>query len=261
MTASGTATRSVFLSTNKGANWKAVKLPRKRRVGARFGVDFLSPKLGYLLDRDQHLWKTTNGGRTWTQLLGAGTSDVIAIAMANAKEGFIGLRRFAERGGSSLAHVLRTSDGGRTWRPQAIARGDLSAVLAGGAQQAYALVGENHLFFTASGGDAGVPSALTTETPIRNFTARGLKKAKGRVTVTGTLAGAVGGEQIVVSRRDLAGSRWTHQTVTAGANGGRFTTSWKISRSSVFVAQWAGDSGRRGAGSAALVVTVKKAKN
>ena len=61
-----------------------------------------------------------------------------------------------------------------------------------------------------------------------------------------------------MSRRDLNGRSWSHQTVTAGANGGSFTTSWKVTRSSVFVAQWAGDSGRRGAGSASLFVTVKK---
>jgi len=67
----------------------------------------------------------------------------------------------------------------------------------------------------------------------------------------------VGGEQIVVARRDLKGTRWSQQVVTAGANGGSFTTSWKISRTSVFVAQWAGDSGRRGAGSVPLVVSVK----
>jgi hypothetical protein len=61
-----------------------------------------------------------------------------------------------------------------------------------------------------------------------------------------------------VARRDLSGSRWSQQIVTAGANGGSFTTSWTIRRSSVFVAQWAGDSGRRGAGSVPLAISVKR---
>ena len=63
-------------------------------------------------------------------------------------------------------------------------------------------------------------------------------------------------EQIVVSRRDLAGGPWQHQTVIAGANGGSFATSWRIKASSVFVAQWDGDSGRVGQGSSALKIRV-----
>jgi hypothetical protein len=76
--------------------------------------------------------------------------------------------------------------------------------------------------------------------------------------VSGTLPGAVGGEQIVVSRRELGGANWEQQVVTAGANGGNFTTSWRMRRSTVFVAQWAGDSGRRGAGSTPLAISVQR---
>jgi hypothetical protein len=122
----------------------------------------------------------------------------------------------------------------------------------------YALVGGNHFFFTASGGDAGNPTSLRLRTTKNRFTKKQLKKAHGRVTVSGTLPGAVGGEQIVVARRDLTGSHWSQQIVTAGANGGSFTTSWTIRRSSVFVTQWAGDSGRRGAGSVPLAISVKR---
>ena len=45
--------------------------------------------------------------------------------------------------------------------------------------------------------------------------------------------------------------------MTAGANGGRFTAAFRVSGSAEFVARWAGDSGRRGAGSSVLNVTVK----
>jgi hypothetical protein len=50
---------------------------------------------------------------------------------------------------------------------------------------------------------------------------------------------------------------WRHQTVTAGANGGRFTTTWHIGASSVFVAQWTGDSGRSRLGSTVLRANVR----
>jgi len=75
--------------------------------------------------------------------------------------------------------------------------------------------------------------------------------------VTGTLAGAQGGEQIVVSRRDAKGTRWTSEIVAAGANGGSFTATFRVTRSSYFVAQWAGDSGRTGAGTRVLGVSVR----
>jgi photosystem II stability/assembly factor-like uncharacterized protein len=261
LTAFGAFTKSVFVSTNKGVAWKPIKLPSKKTlVGTTGGVEFLSSKLGFLLDSGNRLWKTANAGKTWVQLLGAGTSSGRFIAMAGPSQGFLSVDFFGLPHGAdpnSTAYVLRTSDGGKTWRPQAIARGPMQSVVATGPLQGYALVGDNHLFLTGSGGDAGNPTSLTLKTPVNGFTAKALKKAKGRVVVTGSLPGAVGGEQIVVSRRDLRGGLWIHQIVTAGANSGSFTTSWKISRTSVFVAQWAGDSGRRGAGSKPLVLTVK----
>ena len=97
------------------------------------------------------------------------------------------------------------------------------------------------LFTTATGGDFGSASTITLSRARRS----------GRtVTVTGQLKGAQGGEAIVVSSR--SGTRWTEQVVTAGANGGRFTASFRVSGRATFVARWAGDSGRQGAGSIAL---------
>jgi hypothetical protein len=192
-------------------------------------------------------------------VLGAGTSFARGISMADANNGVMPVRGIGGRidDPSATAYVLRTSDGGKTWRLQAIARGVMSDALATGPLRGYALVGGNHFFFTASGGDAGNPTALSLKTAKRSYTKKALKKAKGRVTVSGTLPGAVGGEQIVVARRDVKGTRWVQQIVTAGANGGSFTTSWRIKGASVFVAQWAGDSGRRGAGSLPLLISVK----
>ena len=74
---------------------------------------------------------------------------------------------------------------------------------------------------------------------------------------SGTLTGAVGGEQVIVSRRQDSGGSWQHQVVIAGANGGSFTTSWRIAGASTFVAQWAGDSGRPGLGSKVLRIAVR----
>ena len=62
----------------------------------------------------------------------------------------------------------------------------------------------------------------------------------------------------MVARRNLAGGPWQEQRVVVGANGGSFATTWHISQSSLFVAQWSGDSGRPGQGSQVLTVTVKE---
>jgi photosystem II stability/assembly factor-like uncharacterized protein len=254
ITAWDPGTRNLFISTDKGASWKALKLPKKNDT---YSAEFLSARLGFVLTDANRLLKTTNGGRRWTELI-AGTDDAAALTMGSPTEGFLTLRTFGQPGTAAAgdAFVLRTSDGGRTWRPQEIAGGTASAVVATGPQQAYALVGDDHLFFTSVGGDAGNPTALALRPSVKSFSAKSLKKAKGKVTITGTLAGALGGEQIVVSRRDLAGGHWVRQFATVGANGGSFTTAWKIKRSSVFVAQWAGDSGRRGQGSSPVTVKV-----
>ena len=261
LVAFGTLGKTIFLSRDTGETWKKITLPKRVSIGSfPNSVDFVSPKVGFFIDSTTRLWKTVNGGKTWFQLLGLGTSEARGISMADAGNGLIPLSgilgRFNDPAGT--AYVLRTSDGGKTWRMQAISRGVMSDAIATDAQHAYALVGGNHFFFTASSGDAGSPTTLALRTAKKTFTKKAFKKAKGRVTVSGSLAGAIGGEQILVARRELGGTQWTQQLVTAGANGGSFTTSWKIKGSSVFVAQWAGDSGRRGAGSVPLVISVKR---
>jgi hypothetical protein len=61
-----------------------------------------------------------------------------------------------------------------------------------------------------------------------------------------------------VSARKAGSTSWREEVVTAGANGGRFTASFNISGPAQFVARWAGDSGRQGAGSSVLTVTLRK---
>jgi hypothetical protein len=102
------------------------------------------------------------------------------------------------------------------------------------------------LFTTASGGDYGSQSTLTLSRA---------RRAGRTVTVSGQLRGAQGGEAIVVSAR--TGNRWTEQVVTAGANGGRFTASFRQRGRVQFVARWAGDSGRQGAGSSVLTLRAR----
>jgi photosystem II stability/assembly factor-like uncharacterized protein len=262
---------ALILSRNGGASWKALALPLTNKRGRSRttirSVSFTSASAGVLLDATGRLWRTGNGGRSWSEVLSAGVSNGTGLAFSDPQHGFMTVGSFGPD--TSNAYVLRTSDGGATWHPQLIGFGKVASggLVADGASNAYALVdapgaaaatpNEHLLFFTNSGGDAGAISTLTIATKTKTLTRKQLRRARGSVRIAGVLKGAQGGEQIVVSRRNLAGGAWQHQTATAGANGGSFTTTWHVGASSVFVAQWAGDSGRASLGSPVLRLTVR----
>jgi photosystem II stability/assembly factor-like uncharacterized protein len=266
---SGAAARS----TDRGETWRRILTPR-RRVGRRtvlLGVadlDFVSADRGFVLDTARRLWSTRNAGRTWTQIAALGTSAAQSLVMGDALNGFVTLGGFPAD--PSGAYVLRTNDGGVTWRPQRVSTGRFpgtEGVIAADATRAFAVASTpaagdgifRSLFATSTGGDAGAASQITVTTRRRTLTRRLLRRAAYRVTVAGTLPGAQGGETIVVSMRRRGAAAWVTQNVLAGANNGSFTATFaNVRASSEVVAQWAGDSGRQGAGSRVLRIAVRR---
>jgi hypothetical protein len=274
----GTGTHTLIRSSNEGGRWSAVRVPlqraanKRKKLKARPGVairsvSFASSTSGLLLDTEGRLWSTHDGGRSWSEILSGATGQGVQLAFATPTEGFMSVRSFA--GDTNDAYVMRTTNGGASWHPQEITTGSIPAggLVASSGKDAATLVdgtsvtGEalhRLLFTTQTGGDvSGGAGPLTLTTGTRALTKRKLKATHGAVRVSGVLRGAIGGETIVVSCRDLRGGPWKEQRVVAGANGGSFSTTWHIGRSSVFVAQWSGDSGRPGQGSAVLRVLVK----
>jgi photosystem II stability/assembly factor-like uncharacterized protein len=242
---------NVFVSTDAAATWRTLRLPKKARA---LEAQFPNARVGFVLSTAKRLFATKDGGRRWTELF-AGTQEINGMSMATPQVGFLSLSRFQGKIGTDSrdAYVLRTDDGGTSWWPQDVARGVSTAVLATSTLQAYTLIAPANILFTTLGGDDGVRFGRIVLSPAR--------AAKGRVTVRGRVTRSGGGEFIHVSRRDLNGTQWYHQVVRAGANGGGFTTAWKIKRSSVFVAQMLGGGnkpsrGRRGDASLPLVVRV-----
>ncbi len=275
----GKGTHTLIRSTDEGARWSAIAMPlarkknKAKKVTASPGVSirsiaFTSATGGLLLDTQGRLWSTHNGGRRWTQLNSAGTEHGVQLAFATPTSGFMSVSSYG--GDSHDAYVLRTTDGGVTWHPQEITIGSIPAggLVASSALDAAALVdstsvkGEpiNRLLFTTqTGGEvAGSAGPLILGTTTHALTKKRLKKLKGLVRISGVLKGAIGGETVVVARRNLSGGPWQEQRVVVGANGGSFATTWHISQTSLFVAEWVGDSGRPGQGSSVLTVTVKK---
>ena len=141
-------------------------------------------------------------------------------------------------------YLLRTTDGGRTWRPQLLTGTPLDpdSVAARGANY-FALAGDGSLFHTASGGDAGRPSTVTLSARGRTL------HAPTTISIAGTVAGAAAGSTVLVSRRFRGESVWDHKLAPVTASG-TFTTRWRLTQTSTFVAQWLGDDDQAGDGTA-----------
>lgn len=265
---------TVIRSSDRGRTWKSVRGPgkvegkrKKFRPYRLRDLEMTSATGGYALETNGRVWRTSNGGKTWSALPGVGTDTGVALAFGSAANGYLTLGGYPAD--SNAAYVLRTSNGGRTWRPQRIATGSFpgtEGVISPSATKSYALTSTpaagngifRSLFATNTGGDAGTASTLAVTTADRTLTRKQLSRVKNRITFTGTLTGAQGGETIVVSSRAKGAARWTEQTVTAGANGGRFSATFRITGTSEVVARWAGDSGRQGAGSNVLTLSVRR---
>lgn len=238
--------KSVFVSTTAGQSWKKVKRPPTR--ADLEAVDFVSAKRGFILTYEGRLWRTTNGGRKWREVP-LGSDSGFELAFSDSNNGFVAVRDFA---GKFNGYVLRTTDGGKTWQPQLLDDEgiDTDGLVVTGGNSAIALSLSNALFATTTGGQAGSATSLSLRTNSRTL------RKKSRITVTGKLSPAEGGEQVVVSMRGAKLKRWRHQVVTVAANGS-FTTSWKVKATSYFAAQWAGDDTRAGDGSKLLTVKVR----
>lgn len=248
-------------STDAGATWTTVRKPgpykklkngRTRNTTVLREVDFATPTTGWAITSTGRLFRTTTGGRAWSELPGVGAAvSGSSLAMASATTGFLTLPAFGDLGVAGF--LLRTTDGGATWRPQLVAAQSIAAGgVAVSGTSSYALAGDG-LLATQGGGDAGSPSTLTLSR------VKTVSKPQS-VTVTGKLQPAEGGERVTVGYRPAGSNGWRTQTVRTGATGS-FTASIRAARgANVVVAQWAGDFRSAGTGSKPLVVTVKAAK-
>jgi photosystem II stability/assembly factor-like uncharacterized protein len=233
------------VSADGGTSWTRIRLPQRRLIR---DLDFVTGRLGFLLDTGGALWRTPNAGRTWEELPSLATNDAYSLEFSDATSGYLAVRWFGTLRGFGL--VLRTADGGRSWHPQLVSRQMITAVRTGG-QTDYALAGGSHLLATVMRGDVGSRQGLTLSARPR------VVNRGGRVVVSGRLSPADGREEVVVAR--LSGGRWTVQRAIAASNGA-FTTRWRLSGRSYFVAQVLGDADHVGAGTAAVMVSVRPPK-
>jgi photosystem II stability/assembly factor-like uncharacterized protein len=247
---------SAFASRDRGRTWRKLSRPDHRPLAQ---LDFVDARAGFALGKGGRLWRTRNRGGSWNEVLGTGTEGIIDIAFSSRRSGYAAARDlYFARGANRPGYVLRTTDGGRRWRPQLVSDfRDVNGIIAGRDRFDLLLAGSNRLFATTSGGDSGTRSSIALR-PRRKRLA-----GPGRATIEGRLSPAFGGEQVTVSkttadpRRRDTGTDWSFKTARVRSDGA-FSSRWTIRRTSVFVAQWTGDGEHSGAGSAAIKVRVTR---
>ena len=234
--------RFLAVSTN-GTTWKRLLRPSRFALDR---VDFVTAKRGYALDVDGRVWSTSNQGRRWTELLGLATGDGYDMAWSDAQRGWVTIDTFGDFAEAGL--VMRTSNAGKTWRPQLIGHAPLQkrGLVAVGSV-GLGLANQVSFFTAKNGGDQGTASSLTLRT------ARRVLRGVATIKVSGRLSPAEGGERVTVSRRQIGSNRWESRVVTVAANGS-FTTSWRVRKTSWFVAQYLGDDDHTADGSPVLRV-------
>src|SRR3954469_708462 len=241
----------LIVSSDNGASWRAVPGPVKKPHYRR--VDFLTGKLGYALLESGRLFWTRNGGKRWSEMLGIGTARGYDLSFGDARSGYLSTDRFG--GGPRSGWVLRTSDGGWTWRPQLIDPDPLAAggIVAPDASTAFALGDSRSLFYTSSGGDlASVQSALTI-TPARQTITR-----NRTVRIAGKLTPPAEGAVVTVSAHNPATGKWTVIGRPVVSAKGTFTLSHKVRHTTQYVAQWPGTAVLSGDGSPMVSVVKRK---
>src|SRR3954469_13826963 len=173
--------KALIVSNDLGASWKAVHGPKK---DARYrSVDFLTGRTGFALLESGRLFRTRNGGKSWTELIGAGSTGGYALAFGDARNGYLAVDRFA--GSGPFGWALRTSDGGATWRPQLIGPDplDRGGLVAPDAASAFGLAGAAQLFYTGTGGDPGsIPSTVSLKPKQKTVRHSRLVRLNGRLS-------------------------------------------------------------------------------
>ncbi len=117
---------AILKSTDRGQTWSRYDLPVKvgsnedwRWNGERLAVDPNKSEILYLGSRKDGLWKSTNGGKTWTAVSGFPTKGTdnrgVSFVIFDRNSGNNGNPTPLIYAGVAGAGVYRSPDGGKSW--------------------------------------------------------------------------------------------------------------------------------------------------
>jgi len=255
----------LFESTNGGGAWKLTPGPLPK--GHLVSVSFVSPSTGYAMDNSERVFFTRNRGRKWTQLETIGWPALTSLSFSSASDGLVALSGYDfDNPDFNSVDVLATTNGGKTWQPEVIDGEQAGTILATPAADYYDEAGQSNsdyslqegLFATTGGGLSPDPSTLTISIGAKKLSAKKLKKAGDKVTLTGTLSPVTSvGEQVLVMWQTV-GKSWHHQLVTVASSGAFTDVVHGIKATTDFFAASVGNGLYAGVGTPATVLTVKK---
>jgi len=114
---------AVVKTTDGGATWRRVRTNEQRQVAN--SLFFLDAKRGWIAGNQRHhayLLTTGNGGATWQRIVpkaaGARLYDFSEVCFGDARHGWAAAQKLRTNGNGMtiLPTLLRTADGGHTWR-------------------------------------------------------------------------------------------------------------------------------------------------
>ena len=244
--------RLIGVSSDGAQTWRRIVRPTRSDVA---DTDFLTARAGYVLQSDGRLYFTPDGGRRWIESLGLGRNDAMEVAFASQSQGWLALR-------TTPTTVLRTGNSGRTWHPQVLTGGAVTALASAPDSAGFAASwtgGLPRILFVQGSGDLGVPTALRLSANRRLITKSTRVRLTGRITPDGVAAFfplSRMRSEFAVYQRAVKGVNWVRvppESMRFVQDGG-FTITRRVERSTVFVAQWGGDGFAGPDGSPAVVI-------
>ena len=172
-------------------------MPRKALLAE---VDFVTARTGFALGQNGRMWVTRDRGEHWHDLPGIGTDDGIGMSFSDRAARLPGA---VALGDDARGYVLRTSDGGRTWRPQLLTGSPMPRT----ASRRPAAASTSR---SPTARRCCSPSAAATPGGDRRVRITGPPRRAPRRTLRlrGRLAGAAPGTEVLVSRRQRGESVW-----------------------------------------------------
>jgi len=256
--------KAILSSGNGGRTWRSLDLPPSGSKNKNLtSAQCTSSKVCWALTSNAHLYRTTNGGKKWTDVtVATGDNDIsgffdvdrqrAVMSFDGSSSGFVEIGTF-EPVSKNLASVaasdvqgwvLATTDGGSTWAPQLLGPSEVNGIAAaGGTDYAVGRLGSNSsLFFTNTNGTQGRSSSLTIKPSTKAV------RKTTTVSLTVTLSPFNGGEQVLVS------GPGANRVVTITSSG-TATLQVRVKKTSSYVAQWAGSADINGDGSRVVTIT------